>query len=557
MKRIFLFFVVLIGCTAKEQKPDVNISLVEQSLGPNVYFEGDSLWNIEERMKHYGIPGVNIAVIKDNKIAWVKAYGVMDRETNEPVTTTTLFQAASISKPVSGYGVLKTVESGKINLTDDVNSWLKTWKLPDNEFTKDRKVNLADLLSHTGGVTVHGFRGYAPGEEVPTLVQVLNGTQPPGNSPAVYVDKVPGGSFRYSGGGFCVMQQMMIDVYGKSFPEIQQELVLGPLEMTNSTFDQPLDSVRIKRAATGYVPNGDQTKGKRHTYPEMAPAGLWTTAEDLAKFAIDIQLALKGESNKVISKPMAEKMLTKVNDGMGLSMGVDDIDGALYFGHSGWNEGFSSQLFASRNDGYGVVVMINKNKPQFITEVIHAVGKVYNWMNVPATYKPVAMDTSAFRIIRGRYRVGTDEVVSITTKGDKLYQKYLRRSEPQELVHVSNGTYVPKFDNDPMKFRDGEVVFLNNTKERHEKMKDDELVPYEYFQKGDYKQALKLYQDLKKANPDNEDISENKLSNQVWQLDQNGERIGARELMRIVTILYPKSTQAKEGLNWLENVSKE
>lgn len=543
MKKLILLALVAIGaCSPKEKAVDSNISLVESSLGPNVYFEGDSLWNIEDRMKHYGIPGASIAVIKDNKIVWVKAYGVMDLETNEPVTTTTLFQAASISKPVSGYGVLRTVESGKINLTDDVNTWLKTWKLPDNEFTKDRKVNVADLLSHTGGITVHGFRGYSAGlEQVPALLQVLDGIQPPANSPAIRVDKVPGGSFRYSGGGYCILQQMMIDVYGKSFPEIQQELVLGPLAMSNSSFDQPLDSLKLKRAATGYLPNGEQTKGKRHTYPELAAAGLWTTPEDLAKFAIDIQQTLKGESKKVISKKMADKMLTKVNDGMGLSMGVNDIDGALYFGHGGWNEGFSSQVFASRDRGYGVVVMINKNKPEFITEVIHAVGKVYNWANIPPTYKAIAMDTTMFAKFRGRYNNSSDGRIIITSKGDKLYMKKLRAKESRELVRVGENTYVPRYDNDPIQFIDSKIVFTNNPKEDHSKVGDEEFVPYEYLLKGDYKKALTGYKDLQKKDPQDRSVNEENLNQQGYDMLQSNQIELALNIFRINTELYPNS----------------
>ncbi|MEJ0029571.1 MAG: serine hydrolase domain-containing protein [Bacteroidota bacterium] len=299
MKRYLLLLLFFSACTPKETTTgDITTQVENGLIEGEVYFEGDKTSTIQERMDFWGVPGVSIAVIKDNKIVWSKAYGIMDKETNEPVTTTTLFQAGSISKPVAAYGALKAVENGKLNLTDDVNKFLTTWKIPENEFTKDKKVTLAELLSHTGGLTVHGFWGYSPDLPVPTVVQVLDGT-PPANSPPIRVDKEPGGTFRYSGGGYTVMQQMMIDVYNKPYPEIEKELVLAPLQMNNSTYEQPLDSVKIKLAATGYLPDHQQTKGKRHTYPEMAAAGLWTTAEDLAKFAIDVQLAFKAESKNL------------------------------------------------------------------------------------------------------------------------------------------------------------------------------------------------------------------------------------------------------------------
>jgi CubicO group peptidase (beta-lactamase class C family) len=202
------------------------------------------------------------------------------------------------------------VEEGKISLDSNVNNYLKSWKLPDNEFTKNKKVALKHLLSHTGGLTVHGFLGYSPDLPVPSLLQVLDGEQP-ANSPAIRVDKVPDESFRYSGGGYTIMQQMLIDIEGKDFPSITKEKVLQPLGMIHSTYQQPLPPDLLKLAATGYLPDGSMTKGKRHTYPEMAAAGLWTTAEDLALFAIDIQKSLKGEGG-VLSKTMVEKMLTPV-----------------------------------------------------------------------------------------------------------------------------------------------------------------------------------------------------------------------------------------------------
>lgn len=193
----------------KNESPEDIIKKVETGLIHPVYLEGDSTWTIEARMKHYHVPGVSIAIIHNGKIAWLKSYGVMDEETKEPVTRTTLFQAGSISKPVAAYAALKMAEAGKIDLNENINTYLNSWKLPDNEFTKDKKVALKHLLSHTGGLTVHGFPGYSPDLPVPTTVQVLDGL-PPANTSAVRVDKVPEESFRYSGGGYTIMQQMFV-----------------------------------------------------------------------------------------------------------------------------------------------------------------------------------------------------------------------------------------------------------------------------------------------------------------------------------------------------------
>ena len=199
MKFKFLFFSALLlflSCNdeLREANEDNSEQLVESNLVPAVYFENDIRWTIEERMKHYGVPGVSIAVIKNHKIVWSKAYGVMNKDSKEAVTLSTLFQAGSISKPVASYGALSLADIDEIDLEENVNTYLTSWKIPDNEFTKDKKVALKHIVSHTGGLTVHGFLGYSPDLEVPSLIEVLDGL-PPANSPAIFVDKEPEDSF--------------------------------------------------------------------------------------------------------------------------------------------------------------------------------------------------------------------------------------------------------------------------------------------------------------------------------------------------------------------------
>ncbi|MEI9920316.1 MAG: serine hydrolase [Bacteroidota bacterium] len=547
MKKLLLLFIIFSGCSQKEQPvtDDITSKIENGLIDGEVYFDGDKTYTIQERMESYGVPGVSIAVIKDNKVVWTKAYGIMDKETKEPVTTTTLFQAGSISKPVAAYGALHAVEEGKVTLTDEVNKYLTTWKIPDNEFTKEKKVTLGQLLSHTGGLTVHGFLGYSPDLPVPTLMQVLDGT-PPANSPPIRVDKIPGGNFRYSGGGYSVMQQMMIDVYGKTYPEIEKDLVLGPLQMTNSTYEQPLDSTKVKTAATGYLPNHEQTKGKRHTYPEMAAAGLWTTAEDLAKFAIDVQLAVKGES-KIISKQMADKMLTPVDAGYGLGLGVNNLNGDVYFGHGGWDEGFSSELIAHRDKGYGVVILTNSNHPQFITEVIRSVARAYGWDNyVPVFKKQSANKTKVDKVV-GRYRNGTDGRITVSNEGDQLFFKYIRRDKADELTPVSDSTFIIGRSRALVQFKETEgkpidLVITNDGQHggSHLRADEKEMTPYEYLIKGEFDNAQKGYEALKKADPNDGSVNEDNLNSQGYQQLEKNKKL-ALDLFRINTILYPNS----------------
>lgn len=551
MKKIipFLVFAALFGCALPSENQDAKITKVETSLVAPVYFEGDSTWTIEERMKHYHVPGLSLAVIENNKIIWSKGYGVMDEETKEPVTTTTLFQAGSISKPVAAYTALKMVEEGKISLDSNVNKYLRSWQLPDNEFTQQKKVALKHLLSHTGGLTVHGFWGYSPDLPVPTLIQVLNGEKP-ANSPPIRVDKVPDESFRYSGGGYCIMQQMLIDVEGKDFPTITKEKVLQPLGMVHSTYTQPLPTDQLKLAATGYLPNGIMTKGKRHTYPEMAAAGLWTTAEDLALFAIDIQKGLKGEMSAVLSNDMVKKMTAPYYDKfIGMGIFLNDFGGEKYFGHNGWDEGFCALLTAHESNGNGVVVMINANQPEFMNEVMRAVALTYGWKNVVPQYKKMKMDTTRFASIRGRYRNGNDGLLSIYSKGTRLFRKYIRGTET-ELFQVTDSTYAYKETETVVQFkispadnrqhallrdRGGEAKF------EHPLLKEDEKIPYEFVLAGDLDKAVAGYQSLLKVNSKDPAAAEGNINSWGYDLLQSGKVKLAKDVFKVNTMLYPKS----------------
>ncbi len=547
-----LLVIILIQSCAETPTKDVTadmIKKVEIGLTTPVYIEGDSTWTIEERMAHYGVPGVSIAVIKNGKIEWTKAYGVMDKESKLPVTEKTLFQAASISKPVTAYGALTLVEQKKVALEEDINTYLESWKLPDNAFTEEKKVTIKNLLSHTAGVTVHGFLGYSPDLPVPTLVEVLNGTPPANSGPSV-VDKIPEESFRYSGGGYNIVQQMMIDVEGKTFPELMNDLVLQPLGMDNSTYNQPLTGEQLASAATGYLPDGTMTKGKRHTYPEMAPAGLWTNAEGLAKFAINIQETLKGQSEKGLSKDMTSEMLTPfVEEFIGLGIFINKKKDEIYFGHGGWNEGFSSELLAHKDKGYGVVVLTNSNHPPFISELIRSVALAYKWDDYVPVYKKLEDGMSDMDEVNGRYLIGGNRLIEIYQNNNQLLGKELGE-EPTEIVQISDSTYVRRDSERLFQFkpnseskmdlliRDANNGTILSTFAR---IDDDKKMPIELLVEGDFNQALEAYQALKKENDKDLTINENNLNGLGYRFLGNDKMKIAHDILKVNMLLYPNS----------------
>lgn len=333
------------------------------------------------RMAHYHIPGLSLAFIHDGTVGWSQAFGIT-RVGGEPVTAETLFQASSISMPLTALAVLRLVEQGKLSLDADVSQYLRSWKLPTNKFTEQKKVTLRQLLSHTSGATVHGFEDYAAGKQVPTLVQVLNG-ESPANSAPVTIDFVPGSQFRYAGGNYAIIEQILIDVTGESFPDLMQELVLQPLHMVHSTFQQPIPGKLRPLVAMPYDKDGNAIDGGPRTSAVMAVDGLWTTPSDLALFALSIQNALAGKPGAIVSPSTAHEMLQAVLGDYGLGFAIAGSGRNRYFFHPGANLGYLSFFFAYEK-GDGVVLMSNQQYSKaLMLEIIHALAKQYGWTEFP------------------------------------------------------------------------------------------------------------------------------------------------------------------------------
>ncbi|MCX6560266.1 MAG: serine hydrolase [Candidatus Aminicenantes bacterium] len=411
-------------------KDPAQIQAMENSLKPAMYAKGQPIaaMNILDRMKHYHVPGVSIAVINHGKIEWAKGYGVKEAGGQDPVTPETLFQAASISKPVTALGTLRLVEQGFLDLDAPVNDELISWKVPENEFSKKEKVTLRRLLTHSAGLTVSGFPGYAVSEQIPTPVQVLNGEKP-ANTPPVRIDTIPGAQWRYCGGGFVVTQLLVSDVSGRPFREYMKTTVLDPLGMRHSTFEQPLSREKSDQAASGHLADGEAVKGKWHIYPELAAAGLWTTPSDLCRFAIEIEKSVAGESNRVISRPMAEKMLTPGTGdwGLGIGLGGATTEEKKSFSHGGGNKGFTCMLFAFVHKGQGAVIMTNSDSGNdLVMEILRALSSVYGWSILqPKETALIEIAPDKLAPYVGDYRA-TDEPdtpVLVSIEGHQLHVK--------------------------------------------------------------------------------------------------------------------------------------
>jgi CubicO group peptidase (beta-lactamase class C family) len=364
---------------AEVRTPSEMMARIERSQSPNR--QGLDPLTLQQVMDRFRVPGVSVAVIKDFEIHWAKGYGIADVEAQTQVGTDTLFQAASISKPVAAMAAMRAVQDGRFGLDDDINNVLKSWKLPASEFTSGHPVTPRSLMSHTSGLgDGFGFPGYHPSAPRPTLVEILNGSKP-SNGGTVLMERPPLTAAKYSGGGVTLMQLAMTDALGRPYADMMQEVVLGPIGMTNSTYEQPLSAARDRRAARAHTGGGRAMDAKWHVYPELAAAGLWTTPTDLAKFAIDIQKTALGRSSRVLTRASVLEMLSPVGVGdYGVGLSLTKLGQGWYFGHGGSNWGFQCDLLAHRVKGYGVAVMTNADSGRpVINEIRDRVAAAYGW----------------------------------------------------------------------------------------------------------------------------------------------------------------------------------
>jgi CubicO group peptidase (beta-lactamase class C family) len=400
----------------------------QATAGPNDL----STLTISELMARFNVPGVSIAVIRDFQIHWAKGYGIADVATGAGVDTGTMFQAASISKPVAAMGVLRAVQDGLFTLDTDINKILTSWKLDGGQFTKDGPVTPRMLTSHTSGLgDGFGFPGYAPTDSVPTVVQFLQGSKL-SNVGVLFMERPPMSLMEYSGGGVTLMQQALSDARKKPFADIMRDDVLRPLGLTRSTFEQPLPESFDRNAARAHSNQGKAMGPKWHIYPEQAAAGLWTTPSDLARIAIEVQRASLGQSNRVLSRALVNEMLSPVGVGdYAVGFSISKIGQGWYFGHGGSNWGFRGTMLAHKVKGYGLVIMTNADQGGAVaSELSRRIQRLYEWDSfaepAPRGYRPpverteITVTESVLRSYVGEYQLSPQLSITITLEEGRL-----------------------------------------------------------------------------------------------------------------------------------------
>lgn len=447
---------------------NVENGLVKQTIVP--FGEHIQTGNIYDRLKAYKVNGVSIAVIDNYQIAWAKTYGVADNSKQNPVTAETLFQCASIGKVITSLVALSLVREHKIGLDENVNNKLISWKIEENEFTKNEKVTLRRLLSHSAGLSDdYGFEGYEPGDEIPSLLQILRNERPSNAKKEIKVTTIPGTVERYSGGGYLIIQQLIQDISGQSFDSYVQEHVFSKLDMDHTTYNFMPDVHLGLPIARGHYKNGKVDKKKEyHIYPEMAAAGPWTTATDLAKLVIQIQKEYKGNSDLIIGQELCREMLTPQINYKGLGVHLKGAEKPEAFWHAGNNAGYIGLLYGIISAGQGAVVLTNSDSGENLSlEIITGIANAYNW--------PVMKTLSAMEVSKEEIQnyVGSYQSESGTTIiiGENSNGLFLIPSSPKKELTLSktadNEFTLPEasdyikifFDRTP----DGTVVGVNFT----------------------------------------------------------------------------------------------
>ena len=376
LKHFLLFALLSTLLLRNDAALAVEPSAIERDLVVTVQ-GGEKRAGIDEALALLNIPSASIALIDEGRIAFARAYG-------KDATPDTLYQAASLSKFVASIGAMRLVESGTLKLDEDVNEKLTSWKVPGNAFDSTHKVTLRGLLSMTGGIGVPGFLGYAVGSPLPTLRQILDGT-PPANSPPVTVIAVPGSAYHYSGGGYEIAEALMEDATGKPFPQLMRELVLDPMGMTDSSFDQPPDAALTARATSGHFGDGKELPGRWQLFPEHAAAGLWSTPTDLAQLLVQLAHTWQGFSSIFLHRQTLQEILTPQNGGpYGLGAAIAGDGAPLVLMKRGQNIGYQGYLILYPATGQGMVVMTNSDNGSKLAEaLIKRAAAAYDWPDLP------------------------------------------------------------------------------------------------------------------------------------------------------------------------------
>jgi CubicO group peptidase (beta-lactamase class C family) len=390
------------------------------------------------RMAHYGVPGVAVAIIENGEVVFAQGYGVTQQGSDEAVNADTLFSVGSVSKTITAALTLKMAEQQQVDLNNDIRPQLASWRLPESEFMTADGMNLRMLLSHTAGLNIHGFADYQPGEALPNVLQTLNGEHPAKNEALTLVSR-PGERYRYSGGGYTLVQQLLSETAQQSFPALTKDILTKPLGMARSTFQNPLPE-SVKNVAKAHNRDGDAVALPRgyESFPEMAASGFWTSANDLSKF---VQMLLKSYTQGgYLSQAMAIDMMTRVAPSQhGLGPRVEGVGDQFMFHHGGANDSYRAWIEGHLATGNGLVVLTNgSNGSSLFVEIRNAVADAMEWkINQAVKVPSIKISPQQLETYTGQYEVNESFPLPLRQQMAAMQGVMNVRLEGQQLKLIS------------------------------------------------------------------------------------------------------------------------
>lgn len=559
---VALICVLLAGPVAADTAADKKAAAIRGLTAPD-----GTVRTLEQAMADRGLAGLSVAVVEDGEIAWTGTWGVRSLRTGEPVDDETVFNLASISKPITALVAAILAEKGLIDLNLPVARYLERWTLPDNELTRAAPISLFHLFSHTAGTSQHGFRDFYLDQPLPTLVEVLEGGDLPGTAP-ITVNFEPGTNWRYSGGGYVIAQIAIEDHLGRSLADLAAEHLFEPLGLANTTMRQHGEPGFPTNVARAHDANGEQVGPTGLPIcPQLSASGVWSTPRDMARLVIAMQRALAGHDGGVISPAVArlttDIVTTKVMGGWSVGWARGHYHGNRdWFWHGGANTGTGGHVYGSMDGGVGLVILgngPNSVREPLLAELRESILTSHGWRQpLPAPEPALAVAPGFATQVVGRYRTLWGSEIRVTVRDGGLSVHGLLGSGPVDLVKVADNAFLV----DGFKSR---ISFLTNPDDGREHMAlqrhgTDEIVyevaalaapavmPAEHLQRGDHEAALAGYRHLLAAHPDDPAASERTINALGYRELGDGRIDQALLAFQIYVELYPESANAYDSL---------
>ena len=535
---------------------------VEQNLLPYTLVQGQPAYDLHDRMAHYRVPGVSVAVIQDFEVLWIAQYGETRAVDGTPVVAETRFNVGSMSKAATSACILTLVEQGLLGLDDDVDQHLTSWAIPANPYTADAPVTPRRLMNHSAGLPHRSPLTY-PADRLPTPLQLVRGEAPSRQDP-LKLEQRPGVAFQYSNGGYTVLQILAADLAGLPFDDLTARNVFTPLGLTRTTFTTPLPAAALAEAAVGHRRDGRPYEGEQVWMPHTAAGGLWTTAAEYAVFVRELQLSAMGQSNRLFSRDLAATMLTP-QEATEYGLGVFLYDGGgnePYFGHIGDGPGFVGGYTSHRTAGCGAVVLTNGvGGINLCREVMRAVAVVYEWPGyLPAVQQAMAMTTSARDEICGRYEQDFDAVLTVTDSdgqltlsGEGLPSMAMFQVAPDTFVcRERKGQLVLARDDrgsvTALSFELSDFMGrLNQNPSLAAALPRGSLTPLEQLLSGQVESATESYRKFQSEHPDHVRIAESRFNRLGYTLMSQADHHGALAVFGLNRVLYPNSANVHDS----------